>query len=231
MTQPEPMPEFDNSNALADWVAAHLYTAVVADCLDSFGLRHQSLKQDIRPLDDDLVLAGRAKTAQWQPVLAGEEKPENPYATEIEYIDSARPGDVFVMAVGRHPEIVPWGELLTTACVMRGARGLVADGLVRDTRKIKSMKVPVFCSGRRPLDSAGRGKVAAYDVPVVIDGVVIHPGDFILADADGVVVVPQAVQRQVFEASWAKVAGENRTRDALLAGRLLREVYEEFGIL
>jgi len=231
MSQPDQIPDSTNITLLANWVAAHLYTAVVADCLDSIGLRHQSLRMDIRPLDDDLVLAGRAKTAQWQPVLAGEEKPDNPYATEIEYIDSALPGDVFVMAVGRHPEIVPWGELLTTACVMRGARGLVADGLVRDTRKIKAMKVPVFCSGRRPLDSAGRGKVAGFDVPVVIDGVRIVPGDFILADADGVVVIPQAVERQVLEAAWTKVAGENRTRDALLAGRLLREVYEEFGIL
>lgn len=231
MTNSAQIPDSTNHTALADWVAAYLYTAVVADCLDSVGLRNQSLQQDIRPLDEDLVLAGRAKTALWQPVPADEPKSENPYATEIEYIDSASPGEVFVMAVGRHPEIVPWGELLTTACVMRGARGLVADGLVRDSRKIKAMKVPVFCSGRRPLDSAGRGKVAAYDVPIVIDGVRIQPGDFILADADGVVVIPKAVERQVFESSWAKVAGENRTRDALLAGRLLREVYEEFGIL
>lgn len=231
MTQNTNPPEFKDSMEMADWVAAHLYTAVVSDSLDSLGYRRQSLKPDIRPLDENLVLAGRAKTARWRPCDTKLPRPVNPYETEIRYIDSAQPGDVFVMAVGRDPEIVPWGELLSTACRMRGARGLVADGLVRDTRKIIEMKLPVFCTGRRPLDSAGRGFVEAFDVTVEIDGVFISPGDFIVADADGVVVIPHAVERQVLEASWAKVAGENRTRDALLAGRLLLEVYDEFGIL
>lgn len=223
--------DWKSEDELADWVASNLYTAVVSDALDAAGYRHQSLGIDIRPLDQDLVLAGRARTAQWKPVDPKEPKPANPYEKEIEYLDSGRPGDVFVMAVGRHPEIVPWGELLSTSCRCRGARGLLTDGLVRDSRRIRTMKLPVFCTGRRPLDSAGRGQVVSYDEPVVIDGVTVRTGDFVLADQDGVVIVPHEIEKDVLASAWKKVAGENRTRDALLAGRLLRDVYEEFGVL
>jgi len=223
--------DWKSEDELADWVASNLYTAVVSDALDAAGYRHQSLGIDIRPLDQDLVLAGRARTAQWKPVDPKRPKPANPYEKEIEYLDSGRPGDVFVMAVGRHPEIVPWGELLSTSCRCRGARGLLTDGLVRDSRRIRTMKLPVFCTGRRPLDSAGRGQVVSYDEPVVIDGVTVRTGDFVLADQDGVVIVPHEIEKDVLASAWKKVAGENRTRDALLAGRLLRDVYEEFGVL
>jgi regulator of RNase E activity RraA len=223
--------EWKSDDELASWVAENLYTAVVSDALDAAGFRHQTLGIDIRPLDDSLVLAGRARTAQWKLVDPQAPKPANPYEKEIEYLDSGRPGEVFVMAVGRHPEIVPWGELLSTACRCRGARGLLTDGLVRDARRIKEMRLPVFCTGMRPLDSAGRGQVVSYDEPVVIDGVTIRSGDFVIADIDGVAIVPKEVEQSVLAAAWAKVAGENRTRDALLAGRLLRDVYAEFGVL
>ena len=225
------LPDFCTDQDKADWVATHLYAAVVSDALDSVGLRAQCLSADIRPLDEALVLAGRARTARWAAVDPSAPPTANPYANEIRYLDSGQPGDVFVMSVGRHPDIVPWGELLSTACRARGGRGLIADGLVRDSRQIKAMELPVFCTGRRPLDSARRGEVVEYDVPVVIDGVTISPGDFVVADADGVVIVPKGVEREVLAKAWAKVEGENRTRDALLAGRLLGEVYEEFGVL
>jgi regulator of RNase E activity RraA len=225
------LPSFESVSELAAWVSANLYTAVVSDSLDAIGLRHQSLGLDIRPLDESLVLAGFAKTSRWAEVDPHLPIKANPYETEIAYLDSGKPGDVFVMSVGRHPQIVPWGELLSTACKARGALGLVTDGLVRDSRQILRMKLPVFCTGRRPLDSAGRGEVVAFDEPITIDGVTIAPGDLIVADADGVVVVPRLRMDEVLAHAWKKVAGENRTRDALLKGKLLSEVYAEFGIL
>lgn len=231
MTNTTNVPEFATDQDQADWVAANLYTAVVSDALDSIGLRNQSLMSDVKPLDESLVLAGRAKTARWEPVIPNAERLANPYEKEMEYLDSGRPGEVFVMSVGRHPEIVPWGELLSTACRVRGALGLIADGLVRDSRKIIEMKLPVFCTGRRPLDSAGRGEVVAYDEAIQIDSVRIEPGDFVVADADGVVIIPRKVEQAVLSIAWSKVVGENRTRDALLTGRLLRDVYDEFGVL
>jgi regulator of RNase E activity RraA len=174
------------------------------------------------------VLVGRAKTVVWAPMF---HVPERPYDLEIAAVDSLRPGEVFVMAVGRSEEIVPWGELLSTATLARGGRGAVLDGLIRDSGKIRAMGLPVFSVGRRPYDSCGRGVVVAYDVPVVLDGVPVAPGDLVFGDADGVVVVPRASEDDVVTRAWAKVEGENQVRDALRAGTPLAEVFRTHGIL
>ena len=73
--------------------------------------------------------------------------------------------------------------------------------------------------------------MVAYDEAIQIDSVRIEPGDFVVADADGVVIIPSKVEQAVLSIAWSKVVGENRTRDALLTGRLLRDVYDEFGVL
>lgn len=222
------LPDFKDDAALLDWVAVHLYTGVLCDACDACGHRRQSLRPDIRPLDESRVLVGRAKTVIFAPMF---HVPERPYDREIAAVDSLRPGEVFVMSVGRSEEIVPWGELLSTATIAKGGRGAVLDGLVRDSRQIKELGLPVFCTGRRPLDSRGRGIVVDFDVPIRIDGVAIEPGDLIVGDADGVVVIPQAVEAEVLAHAWSKVAGEDQTRDDLRAGVSLGEVFRKHGIL
>lgn len=222
------LPEFADDAGLLDWASRMLYTAVLSDACDAAGRRDRALGPDIRPLDESTVLVGRAKTVVWAPMY---HVPDRPYDKEIAAVDSLEPGEVFVMAVGRSREIVPWGELLSTAAVARGGRGAVLDGLVRDTPRIKAMGLPVFCTGRRPYDSCGRGIVVDYDVPLAIDGVSVMPGDLVFGDADGVVIVPRAVEAEVLERAWSKVAGENTTRDALRAGTSLGEVYRTHGIL
>lgn len=222
------LPEFADDAARLDWAAVNLYTGVLSDACDAVGLRDRALRPDVRPLDESRVLVGRAKTVDWSAI---DYVPENPYDTEIAAVDSLAPGEVFVMAVGRSERIVPWGELLATATLARGGRGAVLDGLVRDSARIKALGLPVFCTGRRPYDSCGRGVVVAYDVPVTIDGVEVHPGDFVFGDADGVVIVPRAAEGEVLARAWAKVAGEDTTRAALRAGRTLGDVYREHGVL
>jgi regulator of RNase E activity RraA len=222
------LPRFDDESSYLDWMAASLYTAVLSDACDSVGCRDRALRPDIRPLDEARVLVGRAKTVLWAPIF---EVPERPYDNEIAAVDSLRPGEVFVMAVGRSTEIVPWGELLSTATQARGGRGAVLDGLIRDSSKIREMGLPVFCTGRRPYDSCGRGQVVAFDVPVRIDGVLIRPGDLVVGDADGVVIVPREQEAEILQRAWHKVAGENRTRDALRAGQSLGSVYQMYGVL
>jgi regulator of RNase E activity RraA len=90
---------------------------------------------------------------------------------------------------------------------------------------------PVYCTGFKPVDSKGRGLVIDYDCPVEAGGVVVYPGDIIFADRDGVVVIPQAVVEKVVEMAIAKVTGENNSRRELLEGKLLRDVYEKYGVL
>jgi 4-hydroxy-4-methyl-2-oxoglutarate aldolase len=222
------LPDFADDGARLDWVARSLYSGLLSDACDAAGYRDRALGADIRPLDEALVLVGRAKTAVWAPMF---HVPTRPYDKEIAAVDSLRPGEVFVMAVGRSREIVPWGELLSTASLARGGRGAVMDGLVRDSRQIRAMGFPVYCTGRRPYDSCGRGIVVDYDVAVTIDGVVVQPGDLVFGDSDGVVVVPQAAETEILDRAWTKMSGEDRTRDALRAGIPLAEVFRTHGVL
>ena len=82
-----------------------------------------------------------------------------------------------------------------------------------------------------PIDSNGRGEVVAYNVPIECGGVTVNPGDIVFGDADGVVIIPQSVEKTVIETALEKVQGENQTREALREGATLREVYDKYGIL
>ena len=209
---------------------SRLYSGVISDVLDSLGHMHHALAPRIRPLDDTLVMFGRARSAQYTPVHhvpVG----HNPYALEIALIDSLRPDDVAVMACPGEDRIAPWGELLTTAARARNAAGCVTDGLVRDVRLIREMRFPVFAGAIGPLDSKGRGEVTAIDVPVECGGVLISPGDWLFGDVDGVVVIPGELCDKAIELSLAKAAAENTVRAELAAGEPLKAVFARHGIL
>ncbi|MGB3934554.1 MAG: RraA family protein [Burkholderiales bacterium] len=208
----------------------HLFTAVLSDCLDAAGYRDQAMHPRVRPLDESLVLCGRARTALYVDVYDAPQG-ENPYELEIRLVDDLKADDVPVFACGASGRIAPWGELLSTAARARGAAGVVMDGLTRDVRAIRAMKLPVFAGGIGPLDSKGRGKVMAIDVPVEVAGARVAPGDLVFGDADGVVVVPRAAETEVIAMALAKVAGENATREALARGEKLAEVFKRHGIL
>ena len=93
------------------------------------------------------------------------------------------------------------------------------------------MGFPVYCAGIRPVDSMGRGRVMAYDVPVKCGEVLVNPGDLIFADFDGVVVVPKGLEEKVLTLAREKVGKESLSRKALLEGKTLREVYNTYGVL
>ena len=149
----------------------------------------------------------------------------------MELLDSVRPGEVVVAAVQGHTQAAVWGELLSTHTRARGGRGAVLDGLSRDAWGIEDMKFPVFATGVSPADSKGRLEVAAIREPMPAGGVAVAPGDLVLADEDGCVVVPAAVEDEVVAEAFEKVAGENTIRDILRQGASIRQVFEEHGIL
>lgn len=207
-----------------------LFTAVLSDALDAAGVRTQAMQPHIRPLDETLRMCGRARTGaymEWPHVVPG----ENPYELEIALVDDLKPGDIAVFACGGSTRIAPWGSLLSTATRARGAAGCVTDGFVRDVVEIRDMKLPVFAGGIAPLDSKGRGKIHAVDVPVICGGVRVEPGDLVFGDADGVVVVPQTVEAEVLRFAFDKINGERHTMRELQAGAYLRDVYAKYGIL
>src|SRR5690606_27267263 len=199
------------------------------DALDAAGVRNQAMHPSIRPLDETLKLCGRARTGIYMET-AYVEPGANPYELEIAIVDDLKPGDVAVFACGGSSRIAPWGGLLSTATLARGAAGCVTVGFVRDVLHIREMGLPVFHGGIAPLDSQGRGQVQAIDVPVICGGVRVEPGDLVFGDADGVVVVPQAVERQVLEFAFGKINGERHTLRELKAGAYLRDVYAKYGV-
>jgi regulator of RNase E activity RraA len=209
-----------------------LNAAVLSDTLDSLGLMHQAMRPFMRPLDDTLQFFGRARTGLYMPVYAPPSAGENPYEVEIALVDDLAPGDVVVLACdGPTERIAPWGELLSTASVARGAAGCVTDGLVRDVKRIREMRFPVFCGGIGPLDTKGRARMCERDITVMCGGVTVRPGDLVFGDADGVVVIPQQVEQDVVQRALDKVSGENQSRQALLRGEKLADVFRRLGIL
>jgi len=219
-----------NDQRLFRWMRQNLYVAAVCDILDSIGLTKQAMHQRLRPLDaNNCVMVGRARTFRWMETDYIVEADR--YGLEIEVMAALNPGDIAVHSTVSRLTNAPWGELMSTVAKQNGAHGCVCDGLIRDCQKIIKMGFPVFHAGIRPVDSKGRGRVMAFDVPVRCGDILVHPGDLVFADFDGVVVVPKAVEAKVMQLSAEKVNKENASRRELLKGRTLRDVYNEFKVL
>ena len=209
---------------------ARLYSGVISDVLDGLGHMHHAMAPAIRPLDDGLVLFGRARTGLYMPVYHVEPG-VNPYELEIALVDDLKPDDVAVLACPPGNRIAPWGELLSTAAHARGAAGMVTDGLVRDVKLIRAMRFAAFSGGIGPLDSKGRGMIMKIDVPVECGGVPVAPGDWIFGDIDGVCVIPAGLAEETVRLALQKVAQETTVRKELAAGESLRSVFARHQIL
>ena len=219
----------DNSESdLLRDIEKNLYTAVICDALDDLGYRNQAMRERLRPLFPNDRFVGRARTVSCVDVA---HVPADPYAMEIEAVDSILEGEVVVVSTSYSGHNAPWGELLSTAARARGAKGAVVDGLVRDVRKIEQLEFPVFAAGIKPVDSRGRGLVIAYNVPIECGEVKVFPGDLIFADYDGVVAIPSAIVDRSVELAMDKVARENHSRSELMRGAYLRDVYRKYGVL
>jgi 4-hydroxy-4-methyl-2-oxoglutarate aldolase len=212
------------------WIRKHLYVPVVCDVLDALGCRDRAMHQRLRPLDPDhCVIVGRAKTFRWMDADYFDEA--NPYGMEIAAMDSLKPGDVAIHSTDPAGTNAPWGELMSTVAKHNGATGCICDSNIRDCRKIIALRFPVFYAGIRPLDSLGRGRVMAYDVPVRCGEVLVRPGELVFADFDGVVVVPRELEEAALTRAYDKVTKENQSRRDLMRGDSLRAVFDRYGVL
>jgi len=215
---------------LFQWIASTLYVPAVCDILDDMGLRQQAMHQRLRPLDPgNCTIVGRARTFRWMETDYVVE--EDPYGLEIDGMDALKTGDVVVHSTDAGLTNAPWGELMSTLAKRNGSTGCICDSLIRDCRRIMKMGYPVFHAGIRPLDSKGRGRVMAIDVPVKCGDVLVRPGELVFADFDGVVVIPRQVEEEVLRRAEEKAGKENSTRRELLAGRTLRDVFNEYRVL
>ena len=211
-----------------DRIEQQLYTSVIGDVMDELGYWRQVMRHDIRPLFDEAKIVGRAAT-----MLAAEvyEIPAEPFKLEMQLLDELRPGEVVCCTQQGSTRAAMWGELLSTHTRAKGGRGVVLDGLTRDSWGIIDMRFPVFARGLTPADSKGRLDVMAVRVPIEMGGVLVHDGDLVVCDYDGCLAVPQAIEDEVLERAFRKVEGENEVREVLRRGASIQQVFRDYGIL
>jgi 4-hydroxy-4-methyl-2-oxoglutarate aldolase len=206
----------------------HFSSAVVLDALDAEGYRRQSPRIPLPPRTVNKVLVGRCKTTLWADMFHIDPKP---YELELRSVDECKPDEVLICAAGGSLHSGIWGELLSTAARNAGCVGVIVDGAVRDISRMREMGFAVFARAVCPYDSKDRQRVIDLDVPVEIDGVIFAPGDLVIADEDGVAVVPVTVEAAVIQRAWEKVYAENEVRDAIKAGMKATKAFETYGVL
>lgn len=203
-------------------------TANVADVLDDMGLRHQGLAADFADL-------GAGRVAGWAYTIVGQMVPYEGSGDprKMEACGGVSDAEVTVWSGGA-TGICYFGELIALGMRERGCVGAVVDGGVRDTRWLQEHGFPVFARYRTPVQSIGRWKVTDWQVPAYLPGatterVVVRPGDFVLGDEDGAIVVPAEHAVAVLEKAESMTETEHRVRQAIQSGTSLSEALEQFG--
>lgn len=220
------MAAWKNEDELFALMKEKLYTPVVGDILDVMGYNHQFLPASIHPLKDEMKLAGRACTILECDVF---EEQKKPFGLLTEALDQLGKNEVYV-ATGAHNSAL-WGELLTATAKTRGAVGAVLDGYTRDTPQVLAQNFPVFAEKRWAQDSSIRTNVIDFRCTIEIGKVVIHDGDLVFGDMDGVLIIPKEVAEEVIEKALEKAAGEKKVRKAIEGGMSATEAFKVFGIL
>lgn len=204
-----------------------LYTGAVGDVLDRHGLRHQFLPARIIGVTMGMRFAGPAYPALFVPA-ADRGEDEDPRRAEM--LASVPSGSVVVWETrGNGPEVGHWGELMTRAVMARGCVGVVVDGGIRDTAEILDLHIPIFAAYRHPADATGRWAIAEWGRPIAIDETEINPGDYLMADVDGVVVIPRDLVADVVLEAEAIKSKELLMQKEFDAGVDPREVVRQYG--
>ncbi len=226
-----------------------LFTAVLGDVMDVAGLTHQFLPPSIRSLQPDGKLVGRAMPVLEADLLeadlleadlreadccgddVGHSGRAKPFGLMFQALDDLKPGEVYI-TTGASPTYALWGGLMSTRAKSLGAAGTVLDGYHRDTREIRALDFPVFSLGAYAQDQKIRGRVVDFRCAIAFsNGVVVRPGDLVVADIDGVVVVPKQQVDDIVAAALTKVAGEEVVRQMILAGQSTQSIFDKTGIM
>ncbi|MDJ0752159.1 MAG: RraA family protein [Ardenticatenaceae bacterium] len=228
--------QWESDRELFDLARRELFTAVVGDIMDTLGLQKQFLPPHIRPLHKDMVVIGRAMTVLEADVFTAQaENSANslmgkPFGLMLEALDDLKTDEVYI-CTGSSPTYALWGELMSVRATRLQAAGAVLDGYSRDTNGILALNFPTFSYGSYAQDQGPRGKVIDFRVPLEIGGVKIVPGDIVFGDIDGVCIIPQEAEEDVFAKSIEKAQGEKLVRKAIESGMGAAEAFEKFGIM
>jgi len=224
-----------DDNELFELMKKELFTAVVGDVLDTMGLVHQFLSPKFKPLQDDMIVLGRA-----MPVLNADyfgavndgqtELSSKPFGLTFRALDDLKANEVYI-ATGGSRRYAMWGELMSTRAMHLNAAGAILDGYSRDTRGILRLNFPTFSHGRYAQDAGARSKVVDFRVPVEIDGIRVTPGDIVFADLDGVLIIPQVAEEEAINKALEKARTENLVRKAIEEGMSTVDAFDQFGVM
>jgi 4-hydroxy-4-methyl-2-oxoglutarate aldolase len=204
-----------------------LSTAAIADVLDHRGRYHQTLPHDIVGLTPETRVAGLAFPAAGTP---SRNPDTDPAIRAFLAMLGAVPREAVLVIQSNDRVAAHFGELSAVAMKARGVRGAVVDGATRDAASIVRERFPVFCRYRTPLDSLPRWLAVEWGRPVTVGDVRVEPGDVVVGDLDGVVVVPQALAVPVLLECERLLRTENRVRDAVRRGMAPLAAYERYGV-
>ena len=202
--------------------------ALASDALDAMGHMKNTLSEDIKMMSGEGVMMGYAFPVRVEIV---DTRPDVPYVGLLKALDAVDKDQIYVTPTGRTGLASLWGELLSTACAHKGVAGALADGPTRDLSRTKAMGFKIFATGTTPVDINGRYEVREQNVPGIIDGVEINPGDLIVGDLDGVTIVPVELIDDVVAAVREKNSGESQFRKAVKEGMSPSQAFAKYGVL
>ncbi len=214
---------------IADLTARYgtVYSGAVADVLDKRGYRNQIVDGAIQGVTLETRVAGPAFTCKGAP--ATDLEPDD-WDERKQFLGSITSGSIVVVDTSGDHRAAHWGELMSTAARGRGATGVVIDGATRDVTQMLSMGFPAFVRYRSPASSIRRWRISGWNHPVVIGGVTVRPGDFVIGDADGVVIVPAELAVEVLEEVESLAVSETNMRQELLEGGTFSEVFDRYHV-
>ncbi|MGH2470353.1 MAG: RraA family protein, partial [Chloroflexota bacterium] len=175
------------------------------------------------PLDPGFRLAGRAFTLKYRAIGVVER------GTVGDYIDDVTPGDVIVLDNAGRVDCTVWGDILTLVAKRRGVAGTVINGVCRDVSRALQVGYPVFTRGRYMRTGKDRVEVDSTNTPVSLGDVQVRPGDILVGDADGIVVVPRSREKDVLERTQGIELSEKAIEDDVQAGVRLTEARKRHG--
>lgn len=203
-------------------------TATLADAVDEVVGQRGFMSHQIRPVSEETRIAGRARTVQLVPRTQSAEEQSGSVQHTIEAIDESGPGDILVI-VNDDPDIATFGGLMCTTSKVRRIEGVVTDGAVRDLTQIREMRLPVYSRSISPATSLGRQFTLHRNRPVVCGDITVHPGDYIVADLDGVVRIPAQHIQAVLERSLEMEEAEKKMIPMIMKLKSLGKAIEMFG--
>jgi 4-hydroxy-4-methyl-2-oxoglutarate aldolase len=202
------------------------YTGAVYDVLRSMGLPKQALPHEIRPIDLNHTIAGEIFTIEGR---IEQNMTEHESLLQWCGLLSKAPSGKILMCQPNDATIAHMGELSSETLVYKNVLGYIVDGGCRDSGFIQNLGFPVFCKYFTPVDVVGKWAAFAFEQPIVIGQVTIHSGDYVIADRDGVIIIPKNNIEEVVTKTEVVMGTENLVRKAILQGTDPVEAYLTYG--